>query len=124
MSADTLIKLSKGNDIWAVAIVNYVEQISTASLPEIEGLLQEFEDVFSKPNSSSPQRVYDHTIPLLPNSAPVNSKPYRSSPGHKDVIERQVKELLDAGLITHITSPFASPVLLVQKKDGNWRFYF
>ena len=119
---DTLVKVSKGNDIWAVAIVNYVEQISTSSLPEIEGLLQELEDVFSKPNSSSPQRLCDHTIPLLPNFAPVNSKPYRYSPSHKDEIERQVKELLDAGLITYSTSPFASPVLLVQKKVGNWRF--
>ena len=52
----------------------------------------------------------------------MNSKPYRYSPGHKDEIERQVKELLDAGLISHSSSPFPSPVLLVQKKDGSWRF--
>ena len=52
----------------------------------------------------------------------MNTKPYRYSPLHKDEIERQVKELLSNGLITQSTSPFASPVLLVQKKDGTWRF--
>jgi hypothetical protein len=41
---------------------------------------------------------------------------------HKDEIERQVKAMLASGVITSSMSPFASPVLLVQKKDGKWRF--
>jgi hypothetical protein len=40
----------------------------------------------------------------------------------KDEIERRVKELLAAGLITLSNSPFASHVLLLQKKDGTWCF--
>jgi hypothetical protein len=54
----------------------------------------------------------------MPGSVPVNTRSYRYSPLHKDEIERQVKSLISYELITSSTSPFAFPVLLVQKKDG------
>jgi hypothetical protein len=78
--------------------------------------------VFDAPTSLPPSRPFDHHIPLLPDAIPVNSKPYRYSPFHKTEIEKQVSELLKSGLIIPSVSPFASPVLLVQKKDGSWRF--
>jgi hypothetical protein len=59
---------------------------------------------------------------LLPGAKPVNVKPYRYSPQQKTEIEKQVQEMLAVGLIQHSTSPFASPVILVKKKDGTWRF--
>lgn len=78
--------------------------------------------MFKDPDSLPPQREFDHSIPLLPGVNPVNVKPYRYSPTQKDEIERQIQEMLSNGIIRPSQSPFASPVLLVKKKDGSWRF--
>lgn len=121
VSLEQVYKWSKGNDIWAVAVVEMLPSTRPPQPNEaVQELLHKFQDVFQEPKTLPPARFYDHKIPLLPGAVPVNSKPYRYSPHHKDEIERQVKELLPAGLITPSTSPFASPVLLVQKKDGTW----
>jgi hypothetical protein len=54
----------------------------------------------------------------MSGSVPVNARHYRFSPLHKNETERQVSELLKACLIAPSVSSFASPVLLVQNKDG------
>ena len=89
---------------------------------EIQSVLDEFTSVFGDPHTLPPTRVYDHAITLKPGATLVNARPYRYSPLHKDEIDRQVAEMLDAGVIVHSMSPFVSPVLLVLKKDGSWRF--
>jgi hypothetical protein len=49
---------------------------------------------------------------------PVITTPYRHPNRHKDKIEKAIKVLLDMGHIRPSSSPFASPVVLVKKKDG------
>ena len=124
LPVDRLQKWMVGNDVWALAVVDvFPSEPAPEAIPDkVQQLLTEYQDVFAEPKGLPPERQYDHAIPILPHAIPVNCKPYRYSPLHKDEIERQVRELLAAGLITTSTSPYASPVLLVQKKDGSWRF--
>ena len=117
MTAQQLWKSCKANDIWAFAIVDKVTEKPKPEVPEpIQRLLQQYKDIFNDPKGLPPTRAYDHAIPLQPDAVPINCRPYKYSPQHKTEIEKQVKELLEAGLITHSNSPFASPVLLVKKK--------
>jgi hypothetical protein len=90
--------------------------------PAIQNLVEEYKELFQEPKQLPPQRPMDHHIPLLPGATPVNVKPYRYSPSQKDKIETQLTEMLRHGIIQPSVSPFASPVLLVKKKDDTWRF--
>ncbi|XP_031104476.1 uncharacterized protein LOC116007955 [Ipomoea triloba] len=89
---------------------------------ELAELIQEFQDLFDEPKALPQKRAYDHSIPLIPGAQPVNKRPYRYSFDQKNTIEKMVEEMLKAGVITESVSPFASPVLLVPKKDSTWRF--
>lgn len=123
ISMDTLSKWMQGNVVWSLAVLEPIApDVPPSHSPQVEQVLQQYQTVFIDPKALPPSRAHDHHIPLLPNTTQMNSRPYRYSPLHKTEIERQVTELLQAGLISHSTSPFASPVLLVQKKDGSWRF--
>ncbi|XP_027347962.1 uncharacterized protein LOC113859365 [Abrus precatorius] len=61
-------------------------------------------------------RKCDHRIQLI-NETPVCSKPYRYPHVQKEEIERQVQGLLATGFIREIASSYASPLVLVKKKD-------
>ncbi|GKD22104.1 putative mitochondrial protein [Tanacetum coccineum] len=98
-----------------------LEGIPTEVKPEFQTVIQEFEEVFSLLTVLPPNRSCDHKIPLLEGSQPVNVRPYRHPPTQKDAIEGMVQELLDTGVIRPSNSPFASPIMMVKKKDNTWR---
>ncbi|MCO5562602.1 hypothetical protein L7F22_016230 [Adiantum nelumboides] len=91
---------------------------------ELSNFLNQFQDVFIDdiPGELPPKRGDDdHMIELIPGSSPPNKPPYRVSQAQQEEIMRQVNELVEKGMVRPSSSPFCSPVLLVQKKDGTYR---
>jgi hypothetical protein len=95
---------------------------ATATSTLLDELLASFADIFAEPHGLPPHRSWDHGIMLVPGAQPVAIRPYRYPARHKDELERQCNAMLDQGLIRPSSSAFSSPVLLVKKPDGSWRF--
>ena len=90
--------------------------------PAVSTLLDEYAHLFEPVSGLPPSRHCDHSIPLISGAQPVFVRPYLYAPIMKTKIERQVNDMLQQGIIQKSTSSFASPVLLVKKKDQSWRF--
>uniref|UniRef100_A0AAV2LVC5 Reverse transcriptase RNase H-like domain-containing protein n=1 Tax=Knipowitschia caucasica TaxID=637954 RepID=A0AAV2LVC5_KNICA len=89
---------------------------------ELQELLSRFSNVFSTPDGNTGKcSLIQHHIRTGDNP-PIKQRAYRTSPEKRAEIERQVGQLLADGLVEESFSPWASPVVLVKKKGGQWRF--
>ncbi|WVZ58773.1 hypothetical protein U9M48_009004 [Paspalum notatum var. saurae] len=68
-----------------------------------------------------PECDIEFSIELVPGTAPIYKKAYRISGVELLEVKKQIDELLEKGFIRKSTSPWASPVLLTEKKDGTLR---
>lgn len=88
----------------------------------VEEILSLFPEVMGKKEPAlPPHRSVDHRIDLIPGASLPNLAHYRLSPAETAVLQGQVEQLLNEGLIRPSISPCAVPALLVPKKNGDWR---
>lgn len=86
-------------------------------------LLWEYKDIFAGlGNSLGKTDVMQFEIELKDDAVPFKARPYRSNPNVRSEIKRQVQDMLNKDIIEPSTSQFGSPVLLVSKPDGSYRF--
>lgn len=93
-------------------------QLGTGTNSAIEDLLNSYQDIFNELIGLPHLKTHDHVIPLKEGSQPINLRLYRHSGLQKDVVKKIVTEILDSSIVQHNSSPFASLVVLVKKKDN------
>ena len=59
---------------------------------------------------------------IITESDPVKQFAHRESKREREVVHEEVRKMLDAGVTKPSYSPWASPVVLVEKKDASTRF--
>ena len=53
---------------------------------------------------------------------PIKQNPYSLPYSQRQLVKEHVQKMLEAGVIEPSQSPWASPIVLVDKKDGSKRF--
>lgn len=56
------------------------------------------------------------------DAMPIASPPYRVSPAKKEIMRREIEMMLEEDIIEDAESEWASPVVLIPKKNGEVRF--
>ncbi|KAL8567138.1 hypothetical protein ACOMHN_033040 [Nucella lapillus] len=100
--------------------VKFDEFLSESGRSQLKRVLHQFADILTtKPGCFAGGLQMD--IPLV-SDVPVRRRMYNAPFSAKKVIEREIQTMLDLEVIEHSKSPYAAPVVLVQKKDGSCRF--
>ena len=91
---------------------------SDAQKKQLSNLLHEYSDVFSSSSLDfGHTSTIKHSIPLIDNQS--FRLPHRRIPHSKyQAVKDHLKEMEQAGAIRHSGSPYASPIVIVYKKDG------
>lgn len=84
----------------------------------VKWILDTFMGVFLLPGEKLTHTTADtFKLPLYPDANIVNQKQYRIPEAHKAEVQKQIKKLLEDGIIEPSISPYNSPLLLVPKKS-------
>lgn len=112
----------------APAVPNQIAAMDLSSLPpeeqrKVKSLLSRYSSVFSAHDGDlGCTDLIAHDIPLL-DDAPVCQRYRRIPPSEYEVMKAHINQLLEAEVIRESSSPYASPIVLVRKKNGTLRMY-
>ena len=95
--------------------------LSPPQIQQLQQLLSDYSDLFVTPGGQlGCTNVVRHVIQT---SGPPIHQPMRRLPvALKETVDSQVETMLTQNVIRPSCSPWCSPIVMVKKKDGSWRF--
>ena len=84
-------------------------------------LLAKFPNITNPATLKNTKKQHGVTHTIETKGPPVFSKPRRLNPTRLAIAKREVEKLIDQGILRPSTSQWATPIHLVEKKNGEWR---
>ena len=94
-------------------------QLDESQQQAINSLLEEYQEGLT--DMPGLTNLGEHDIKLL-NKEPIKSKPYPLPHALRGEVTKEVQKMIDLGVVGPSSSPYASPIVMVKKKDGSIRF--
>ena len=97
-------------------------KLSLDQMQELRSLLHDYSDVFALTDQElGCTGIVRHSVDTGEHR-PIKQQPYRTAIVRRDTIRQMVNQMQQQGVVQPSRSPWASPVVLVPKKDGSLRF--
>ena len=95
------------------------ERLDETQRRELQQLLQGFAGVLQgEPGRTS---LTEHRIKIN-GARTIRQPPYRLRHAYYELVRKELEEMQEKGVIEPSNSEWASPIILVRKKDGSMRF--
>lgn len=102
-------------------IINCSDGLVRQDRQQLEALLAQYKDCFSFGMRDLGYTTETEIVIQLNDSVPVVYRPYRLSFSERKKVQGIIDEMMECGIVRESSSPYASPIVLVRKKDGEIR---
>ena len=99
-----------------------LSHVSEAQRQKIQTMLDRNSDLFAKNDCDLGRTTLVKAKIDTGDHPPIKQRPYRLPFSQRTIVQEHIENMLKAGVIEPSQSPWASPIVLVDKKDGSKRF--
>lgn len=108
-----------GNDVTpSVSAIQDIQSLAPGERKRLDDLVDEaFHEMGDKIGCT---HLVEHIIQT--NSPPIKQRYYPISPAMQKIVNEELDFMLENDIVEPSSSPWSSPIVMVQKKNGKWRF--